>query len=269
MRIRKNAKLSPLFFSFSSSSQGGSFPVQTHVCQLNQSPWDVIPFDSDSIQFEGEDSVTAGNGAGDSILFVESVASMPRVDDMVMVDDNHTIEIDNNCDKVVAKASCCEGFDAKGWPCKNEPKDGQSFCRHHLSSKKAVAAAARRGARARAAKKSTPSSSSSNPYEFYYYSGFGPLWGKQRGGNRNGGEERNNSNGAAEENSPMMESENTITTTTLSSDNTNGSVVLMDNNKEGFDYVDDNDEEEDDANDDSGKKRMRKPVKARSLKSLM
>jgi hypothetical protein len=37
-------------------------------------------------------------------------------------------------------------------------------------------------------------------------------------------------------------------------------------NNQGFDYVD---EDDDDEEEDSGKKRMRKPVKARSLKSLM
>ena len=36
-----------------------------------------------------------------------------------------------------------------------------------------------------------------------------------------------------------------------------------------IDYVDDDEEEEEEVLDDSGKKRMRKPVKARSLKSLM
>jgi hypothetical protein len=50
MRIRKNAKLSPLLYTCSSSLlKNGSFPVetfQTHFCQLNQSPWDVIPFHS-------------------------------------------------------------------------------------------------------------------------------------------------------------------------------------------------------------------------------
>lgn len=50
MRIRKNAKLSPLLFSSSCTVEGGSVPVETHVCQLNQSPWDVIPFQYDSFQ---------------------------------------------------------------------------------------------------------------------------------------------------------------------------------------------------------------------------
>jgi len=45
MRIRKNAKLSPLMFSQGSSE---AQPLQTHVCQLNQSPWDVISFSQET-----------------------------------------------------------------------------------------------------------------------------------------------------------------------------------------------------------------------------
>jgi hypothetical protein len=44
MRIRKNAKLSSLVFSHGSGAQ----PLQTHVCQLNQSPWDVISFSQET-----------------------------------------------------------------------------------------------------------------------------------------------------------------------------------------------------------------------------
>ncbi|KAK4745282.1 hypothetical protein SAY87_011594 [Trapa incisa] len=46
MRIRKNAKLSFLFGHSSPSSPAAS--SQSHVCQLNQSPWDVISFSHDS-----------------------------------------------------------------------------------------------------------------------------------------------------------------------------------------------------------------------------
>lgn len=42
MRIRKHAKISPLLYSSSSSFLKQQVPV--HVCQLNQSPWDVITF---------------------------------------------------------------------------------------------------------------------------------------------------------------------------------------------------------------------------------
>ncbi|KAL2487587.1 uncharacterized protein Fot_40879 [Forsythia ovata] len=42
MRIRKNAKISPLIYAASSLKPGTV--LQTHVCPLNQSPWDVMNF---------------------------------------------------------------------------------------------------------------------------------------------------------------------------------------------------------------------------------
>ncbi|KAL5062313.1 hypothetical protein RYX36_024050, partial [Vicia faba] len=83
MRIRKNAKLSPLLHTCSSSLlKNGSFPVetfQTHVCQLNQSPWDVIPFHSNnSIQFEDEDTFKTEDFHR---AFDESVESMMDTQD--------------------------------------------------------------------------------------------------------------------------------------------------------------------------------------------
>ncbi|RDY01079.1 hypothetical protein CR513_15640, partial [Mucuna pruriens] len=302
MRIRKNAKLSPLLLS--SCLQGGSVPVETHVCQLNQSPWDVIPFDSDSIQFQPDDSFTAGNNngsAGDSFGAVERYATYPNpipvrvfivlflhqlnstnsprarrsVASMMDTDKSEhammTLLLHNNSNLALAPlnngANPCQGFDSKGWPCKNEAKQGQSFCDQHLlssynnnnSKKSQPSTTGARRAKTRGTGKKA-ATASSNPYEFYYYSGFGPLWGKRRG-DRNG---EGSKNGA---NSTMVESENVaddiINDNVVPSVADIPSVSEMDN--EGIiDYVDDDEEE-----DDSGKKRMRKPVKARSLKSLM
>ncbi|KAF4386678.1 hypothetical protein F8388_006633 [Cannabis sativa] len=50
MRIRKNAKVSPLLFSSHASAPE---VLQSHVCQLNQSPWDVIPFAQYSFSNQG------------------------------------------------------------------------------------------------------------------------------------------------------------------------------------------------------------------------
>ncbi|KAK7389925.1 hypothetical protein VNO78_25222 [Psophocarpus tetragonolobus] len=283
MRIRKNAKLSPLLFSSSSCVQGGSVPVESHVCQLNQSPWDVIPFDSDSIQFQLDDPFTPENynngSTGDSS--VQSIASMMDTDRMtsrMLVDDKMLAPI-----FIEATASS-----RQSWPCKNEATQGQSFCDQHLSfsqptplNKKSHAQAHPTGpvgprrAKTRGAGKKPPPGASSNPYEFYYYSGFGPLWGKRRG-DRNGGEGTKNAFGV--QNSTMMDSDNVSPAAAAAHDdnihdnNVAGAGVVpsaSEMNNEGIiDYVDD-DEEEEEAEDDSGKKRMRKPVKARSLKSLM
>ncbi|XP_058777551.1 uncharacterized protein LOC131651853 [Vicia villosa] len=215
MRIRKNAKLSPLLHTCSSSLlQNGSFPVQTHVCQLNQSPWDVIPFHSNnSIQFQDEPTFKTENFHTD-----ESVAAM--------MDTEHVLEEDNT-DKVV-----------------NINNNGAD---KDLKSHGIVAGPPRR-ARGRPKKTVGLSSNNNNNNnnEFYYYSGFGPLWGKRRGDsdNKNGG-----------------------ITLGLSEDKVNVGVNV-DSCYSEMDYVDDYDYD-DYSDDDNGKRRMRKPVKERSLKSLM
>ncbi|KAK7292703.1 hypothetical protein RJT34_15555 [Clitoria ternatea] len=336
MRIRKNAKLSPLLFSCSSSSSSSSLllqvPVetfQTHVCQLNQSPWDVIPFDSDSIQgstplhphpkFPTFISPSSLNYVTlFSLPFISHCSPLsplsartrpprkqcplPKVEDTMMIADNKVVAARN---KGVARR--CVGVDEKGWPCKNEARQGQSLCQHHLSlfrsfnnnngagSKKAVTAlgvpatgagatstTSRRHKPRPAAKKTAAAAAptTSNPNEFYYYSGFGPLWGKRRG-DRNGGEGGSNSRNSG------CDGENLNSAMVVYEDNVaarDDDVVKVNNNNDNvrnvgsvsgmvdeLEYEDDDDDDDDDQEeeDDSGKKRMRKPVKARSLKSLM
>lgn len=107
--------------------------------------------------------------------------------------------------------------------------------------------------RARAVnKKGSSSSLSANPYEFYYYSGFGPLWGKRRG-------ERVRDD---KDDKKMKQIEN---------DDEKIAPMVVEGvyeQDDEYDVVDDDDEEEM-SGDCMVKKRMRKPVKARSLKSLM
>ncbi|XWS32151.1 hypothetical protein CRYUN_Cryun23aG0136400 [Craigia yunnanensis] len=263
MRIRKNAKLSSLLYP------QGSRPESVHMCQLNQSPWDVIPFPQEPYpflhQFETEDS---GNGSlGDSIGVVESVPSIMESEEKVKVE---SMVIDDNDEMKIAKQF---GFKNQ---CEEEEKESKQeallkSCNNHssdsgnnpssLTRKKAQKnnqlTGSRRG-RARAAKKG--SSSASNPTEYYYYSGFGPLWGKRRRGSDRIDEISNNIIEA-------KEVENNIAITTQN--NTTPSSSSQIDNKEEFDYVDDEEVDEDDDNEDSGKKRTRKPIKARSLKSLM
>ncbi|KAJ0110382.1 hypothetical protein Patl1_00481 [Pistacia atlantica] len=271
MRIRKNAKLSSILYSHASTPES----LQTHVCQLNQSPWDVISFSQETYpsfnpQLEGEDSFTGNGSFGDSIGAVESVASMMdgeekavmfKVEDMIIDDngmeDNEETKMEDKFGfEKEYKTLYCIKTDGKGWQCRNEAKDGYTMCDHHLSltksygnntssfSKKPDKGIAVRRGRARAKK---GSSSSSNPYEFYYYSGFGPLWGKRRGDKVNEGKKVED-----REVEDMNQQSKTPSSSQI----------------EDIDFVDDEDDE-DDENGDSGKKRMRKPVKARSLKSLM
>ncbi|XP_044504256.1 uncharacterized protein LOC123224583 isoform X2 [Mangifera indica] len=222
---------------------------------------------------EGEDSFTGNGSFGDSIGAVESVASMMdgeekavklKVEEMII--DNNEME-DNKDTKMEGefgfekkfKTLYCNKTDGKGWQCRNEAKAGHTMCDHHLSliksygndissssfTKKSDKGIAVRRGRARAKK---GSSSSSNPYEFYYYSGFGPLWGKRRGVDKIN-EGKKFEDGDVED---MNKDEKTPSSSQI----------------EDFEFVDDEDDD-DDENGDSRKKRIRKPVKARSLKSLM
>ncbi|XP_022759556.1 uncharacterized protein LOC111305940 isoform X2 [Durio zibethinus] len=273
MRIRKNAKLASLIYP------QGSRPESVHVCQLNQSPWDVIPFSQEPYpssssphhQFEAEDSFNGNGSLGDSIGAVESVASMMESEEKAIMKVEGMV-IDDNDDKDELKIgkqfgfkSQCEAEEKESKQeallksCNNSCDNGNNPCKK--AEKNNQLTGSRRG-RARAAKKG--SSSGSNPYEFYYYSGFGPLWGKRRGGSDRVGEISKNIIEAKE-----VENNSSAVTT---QNNTTPSSSLQINNNEEFDYVDDeedDDDDEDDKNGDSGKKRMRKPIKARSLKSLM
>lgn len=220
---------------------------------------------------------------------------MDTIDDvaMMVLDDNHDnlhgkkVAVDNNGYKGLGKKknSCCNASDAKSLLCKNGVKQG-----HHLSllrshshnnssnngtvkkTQPAVVAGSRRGRPRAPTKKGSGSSSSSNPNEFYYYSGFGPLWGKRRG-DKNGETSKNIGIGGGGGDSTLLESSNVNVLGGV--DNvavvSNYDVPSSEINNLGvFDFVDDDDEEEDcDNDDDNGKKRMRKPVKERSLKSLM
>lgn len=82
----------------------------------------------------------------------------------------------------------CGERDEEGWQCGNVVKNGNKICDYHLceahdysvwtSTEKSepVLGPAKERRPRRYKKKPT-----SNPLEFYYYSGFGPAWGKKRG----------------------------------------------------------------------------------------
>lgn len=156
------------------------------------------------------------------------------------------------------KHKICQKNDGKGWKCRKEVEEGYSFCKHHLtlirsygsnnnnsngskssSSKKPLAARAK-------AKKS----SALNPHEYYYYTGFGPWWGRKR------------DNKAMEEITENIAGDNVATTSSAPNNNPLSPKVAKENQ---FDYVDYHEEDKDGS---IRRKRMRKPVKARSLTSL-
>ncbi|KAF8412222.1 hypothetical protein HHK36_000182 [Tetracentron sinense] len=299
MRIRKHAKISTLSLTHAPIDPCPLPSLQTNVCELNRSPWDVMAFvpQSDisypeeyqarflfvvavrvsenpkSDQFyrvEGEDSVTVNGSVGDSIGAVESVASLKISwgEEQKEEEDGPNLlssfvainDAEKSGGEVWPKKEesfvCCNKTDGKGWQCRKEAKERHSLCEHHLiqlrsyhsynysSNKKSNKVAEttigvhrwRRG----------KTLSSRNSSEFYYYSGFGPLWGKKRNGR--GGEVRKRE----------MEIDVVAQTNPSSSSH-------IDSHHD--DYFDD--ESDSDSDGDGGRKRIRKPVKARSLKSLM
>ncbi|RHN39867.1 hypothetical protein MtrunA17_Chr8g0348581 [Medicago truncatula] len=254
MRIRKNAKLSPLLFTCSSSLlQNGSFSpqnLQTHICQLNQSPWDVIPFVSNSSssihQFEDEED---GFKNGDSFgAFDESVASMMETEvvdvdnkpgietfDMMVFDDNKVVNNNGGSSKGLKRNSNGGGSIEAPRRCRGRPK-----------------------------KSLVGSASGSNSNEFYYYSGFGPSRRKQRKGD---------CKSEGEDNKSVVELGSTSSDNVKVNVGDNNVVPSVDANvvtcSEGLDCVEDYEDDYDDSGDDNGNRRTRKPVKERSLKSLM
>ncbi|KAL1546612.1 hypothetical protein AAHA92_23186 [Salvia divinorum] len=234
MRIRKNAKLSHLL---SATPSLKSCPLlQPHVCQLNQSPWDVITFSPSSsppppFQLNGSSNARAGNGSSERCVSVserklsDTAAPPPPPPPPPPEEKEATL--------------CCK-TDGKSWHCRRETAKGNSLCEHHLSMSRnySTAAPTKKSVRPKRAPAAT---SASNPYEFYYYSGFGPRWGKRRG------EETRNAETEA--------------------------AAISYTGDEDFDFFADYEDEDEDAeeerSDNGKKKRVRKPIKARSLKSLL
>ncbi|KAL3647712.1 hypothetical protein CASFOL_008680 [Castilleja foliolosa] len=256
MRIRKHAKISPLVYATSSLKLGTH--LQTHICQLNQSPWDVMMFSPPSTppppppQVDGDGDCAVNGSLRGCISVTES--DHWEAKSTTVKEEEAAAEIAE--EKIIL---CCK-TDGKSWQCKKEAAKNSALCHHHLMQARSynngyhhmgkktekLSGEARRPARDKKA------STTSNPYEFYYYSGFGPRWGKKRG-----------------------DACNDINTTDAT--NSNNNVGLSKNVEHEVEMGDDESdfddyevEEEINSRDNNiGKKRVRKPIKARSLKSLM
>lgn len=146
-------------------------------------------------------------------------------------------EEEKDCD---TKKYCLKTDDNGNWICGLEVKEGETFCVFHLRSyivPNVVRPVVKKSTKNRP-KKSKPES---NPYEPVYCSGFGPTWGKRR---------------VARELSKLGE---TVAMPLEESENSEDS-------EEGG--QDDKEMEVENCNANE-KKRARKHMKARSLKSLM
>ncbi|XP_075493632.1 uncharacterized protein LOC142531407 [Primulina tabacum] len=265
MRIRKNAKISPLIYAAASLNPG--ILAQPRVCQLNQSPWDVMNFSQPSSPpYKGNGNGSyAGNGSSQDSIAVLERAAEESSNAMkweysggisggaaATMAEQPSDELNNSTAPIIL---CCK-TDGKSWKCRREAVKGNSLCDHHLSMVRSYSSSAHTTARnsskpvaerrrPRIKKSAVPSSS--NPYVFYYYSGFGPRWGKKRGEDR--------TNGTAGDTAEYLDRGHHMEPLNLSETD------------ENFDYKDEDDDNEDE--DPNKKKRTRKRVKARSLKSLI
>ncbi|PIM97409.1 hypothetical protein CDL12_30121 [Handroanthus impetiginosus] len=266
MRIRKHAKISPVIYATSFLKPGTV--LQTHVCQLNQSPWDVMTFSPPSTpppppppsQVDGDYDCAENGSSGHCISGLESelnnLAHQWEYSDYFTGETTPDDAPPPQPLKDEQIIMCCK-TDGKSWQCRREAAKGNSLCEHHLSlvknynslahhvNKKSEKTSSEPRRRPRPKKAST--SSSSNPYEFYYYSGFGPRWGKKRG--------------------ETCKDTDSIMSQSIGHEHEVDPVPSI---SDEFDYSEFEDEEEDEDEDrENGKKRVRKPIKARSLKSLM
>ncbi|XXG84960.1 hypothetical protein AAC387_Pa11g0155 [Persea americana] len=197
-------------------------PIQTHVCKLNRSPWDVMSFSPPSPQDSSNPSQHQqlhhqGNG-------ISSAASTVSEDSSEGGEEKKKIEVDSRTES----------------QCRKEAKRGHSMS--ELPAKQMDSPRREYDSTAGTHRRSRGRAASSSDY-YYYYSGFGPLWGKTRGGRR---EERDGSDGGHLEWAPQSSTASTPSPLSSSSDH-------------------DNDEEDDGVY----RKRSRKPMKSRSLKSIL
>ncbi|KAI3719466.1 hypothetical protein L6452_20365 [Arctium lappa] len=291
MRIRKNANISAFLYTNSNHNH------ETNFCQLNQSPWDIITFPPSSPSSFHHHQVDCF----DSDYNVNLDENWSSVDSIGAIQSNVHGNVDNTMkdyelyDDKEDDLGFMEGDEdmvlcgkpnGKGWECGKVVKNGDVMCEDHLfdlqndavwatGKKSPPVSRSTAGSRPRRAKKRVVAITS-NPNEFYYYSGFGPSWGKKRGpvGNKcttsnacdtvtaNGGNvcETSGVDGdmGVEEVEKRVEPDTTMMKESWSCE--------VGPTKEDLDYMD---EEEDVEKGKTVKKRGRKPIKARSLKSLM
>ncbi|KAM3284699.1 putative protein isoform X2 [Capsicum chacoense] len=290
MRIRKHAKISPPLYTCS------VFPG-AHLCQLNQSPWDVITFHDDNNQEDNINqqtllrppappssyqSITSlkldDNGETKRLNFLDNkVADVPA--------DSNDFEKDEKMgDGDNSVTTMCVKNDGKGWQCSREAKRGHNLCEHHFAQGKkhcssnnsaqysttaVVAAGVNSNTEIKqtavAAAEITPSSrdrphrtKKSSSSEYYYYSGFGPLWGKKRGPST--GKKNNTA-------PPLAGAAEIYSSHDSTTQGGQSSSPQMDN--EAAEHVEDEDDDAEEVENCKLIKRARKPIKARSLKSLM
>ncbi|XP_022880555.1 uncharacterized protein LOC111397810 [Olea europaea var. sylvestris] len=152
---------------YAASSLKSGNVLQTHICKLNQSPWDVMSFSPSSyppppppppsFKVNGTDNL-AGNGSlGEPNAAFHSAASLKIAAENELTGEIKAVKWDNSNGegdggnlrssahedseegpenpglKKEMQIVYCVKTDGKAWKCKREAAEGNSLCKHHLS----------------------------------------------------------------------------------------------------------------------------------------
>nr|XP_010933113.1 nucleolin isoform X2 [Elaeis guineensis] len=306
MRIRKcaskllgsaNAYASPPLRSPSSESWDSQASAAAGLlCELNRSPWDLIPnlHDSSIIAFQEEEKEQGLDRGimGNSIKLEEEPIPLNKSKEEMEEREEKDKrkkkkirrkrkekEIETGSTTAAETTVSCKKSDGKGWHCKRPANLPHSLCLYHLAQLRSYSYSHSKVANPRTGtqfsvqnKKGDASGDGGNLYYYYYYAGFGPWRGKRRGDKTgdvvNGDDTAIEHGGGGEERGKE--------------DSKYGdecdAPVAGDDEEEGDEddgrvlHGDDDDGEEDSSDEEkkrNRRKRGRKPVKARSLKSLL
>ncbi|KAF6157685.1 hypothetical protein GIB67_037258 [Kingdonia uniflora] len=182
----------------------------------------------------------------------------------------------NEKEKKGTVLNCCNKTDGKGWRCRKEAKEGNTLCHHHLEqlktyhyqytrvSKKSEKSKAKDTKQPVDAPPPTPlarrvKKKATRTSDFYYYSGFGPLWGKSRSEGKQ----------PSIKIEPSQDSEDVPLVDPPPPETTQASQVDPDIIDHGIHEYEDDDDDDEYYDVGVGEKRIRKPIKERSLKSLL
>ncbi|KAL9245366.1 hypothetical protein vseg_019028 [Gypsophila vaccaria] len=278
MRIRKNAeKLIERKSSYL-------------ICQLNRTPWDDASFLSQGFW---DNDLGVNKSADDIILMTDSVPTGDGDSTEYGVNNSHSPEIgrdDDDDDEIGGTRNVVPTtmLPPPGPP-PLPPRNGASSVPKKRGRPRKPVHGASLGNNSNSNSNSNNNNNNNNninPYEFYYYSGFGPSWGKRRGGTRpDPTPDPSNCNGNGNGNGNDTPGCSSTTRESNMSEDDEIIMVTDDDDKKGnskgviesfdsvlaaereLDYIED--EEDEDDVEMFGGKRARKPIKARSLKSLM
>ncbi|KAL5727294.1 hypothetical protein ACHQM5_000507 [Ranunculus cassubicifolius] len=278
MRIRKQARIqSPPI----SPPQIVPNSPATDVCELNRSLWEVISLTTlqseYTFQVKGEDEYTCDSVSREPVNAPNSNIGYEEEDEYAIFEEEE--EIRPRVKKRGRKKSeevkrepgyiRCGKIDGKGWQCKNEAKQGEQLCEHHMiqlqsyqykynySSRKSTQGKPSKTVVAANRKRNKGRVSSTSPADFYFYAGFGPSWRKKRRGDENSDQLKLEDMEIVEDDIEQVGSSSVVQLNDAYCDDNHDDFI--------YDFDSDDDEEEE----TNGKKRIRKPIKARSLKSLL